>query len=69
MVVFHYSFFLLFIKSCFLIPAFITQFFNPIAELVIPIVMPTKDVKADMETHPVNVEINKNKCSIKFETL
>ena len=31
--------------------------------------MATKDVKADMETHPVNVETNKKKCSIKFKAL
>ena len=37
-------------------PAVITQIFNPIAELVIPIRIPTKEAKAEMETHPVNVE-------------
>ena len=34
--------FFLFIDLYFLIPAFITQTFNPIAELVIPIDIPTK---------------------------
>ena len=30
----------------FLIPAVITQIFNPIAELVIPVEIPTKEAKA-----------------------
>ena len=30
---------------------------NTIAELVIPIGTPTKEAKAEMETHPVVVEI------------
>ena len=37
-------------------PAVITQICNPIAELVIPIRIPTKETKAEVETHPVNVE-------------
>ena len=41
----------------FLIPAVITQIFNPIVEHAIPIGMPTKEAKAEMETHPVIVEI------------
>ena len=42
----------------FLIPAVITQIFNPISELsVIAIGAPTKEAKAEMETHPVIVEI------------
>ena len=40
-----------------LIPAVITQVFNPVAELVIPLGIPTNDAKAQIETHPVNVEI------------
>ena len=47
-----------------LIPAVITQLFNPIAELVIPIGIPTKEAKAEMEIHPVTVEIKISKCSI-----
>ena len=31
--------------------------FNPIAKVVIPIEIPTKEAKAEMETHPVIVEI------------
>ena len=51
-------FLFLIINLYFLIPAFITQFFNPIAELVIPIGITTKERKAEMETYPVTVEIN-----------
>ena len=39
-----------------LIPAVIAQIFNPIVELVIPIGIPTKEEKAEMETHPVILE-------------
>ena len=34
-----------------LIPTVITQIFNPTVELVIPIGIPTKEARADMETH------------------
>ena len=40
----------------FLIPAVIAQIFNPIAELVIPIGIPIKGAKTEIEIHPVNVE-------------
>ena len=40
-----------------LIPAVIAQIFNPIVELVIPIGIPTKEEKAEMETHPVILEV------------
>ena len=33
------------------------QIFNPIAELIIPVGIPTKEAKAEMETHPVIVDI------------
>ena len=48
--------FFLFIYSYSLIPAVITQIFNPIAELVTPIGIPTKEAKAEIETHSVIVE-------------
>ena len=48
--------FFLFIDLHFITPAVITQIFNPVAELVIPIGLPTKEAKAEMETHPVIVE-------------
>ena len=49
--------FFLIIDLYFLIPAVITQIFNPIAELVIPIGIPTKEAKAEIEMHPVIVGI------------
>ena len=48
----------------FLISAVIAQIFNPIAELVAPIGIPTKEGKAEMETHPGIVELKKRKCLI-----
>ena len=62
-------FFFLIIDFYFLIPAFITQIFNPIAELVILLGIPTKEAKAKMETHPVIVEITISKWSIEFKIL
>ena len=47
-----------------LISAVITQIFNPFAELVIPIGIPTKKAKAEMKTHPVIVDIKISECSI-----
>ena len=49
-----FFFFFLFIDLYFLIPAVITQTFNPITELEIPVGIPTKEVKAEMEAHPVS---------------
>ena len=49
--------FLLIIYLYFLIPPAITQIFNPIAELVIPIGITTKEAKPEKEIHPVIVEI------------
>ena len=57
------SFFLI-IDLYFLIPAVMTQIFNPIVELAIPIGIPTKGAKAEMEAHPVIVEIAISDCSI-----
>ena len=57
-------FFFLIINLYFLIPAVIAQIFNPIAELVIPIGIPTKEAKAEIEIHPVIVEVKIRKCSI-----
>ena len=57
-----FFFFSLIMDLYFLIPAVITQIFDPIAELVNPIGIPTKEAKAEMETHPVTVETNIGKC-------
>ena len=51
-----FFFFFLIIDLYFLIPAVITQIFNPIVELAIPVGIPTKEAKAEMETHPVIVD-------------
>ena len=59
-----FFFFFLIIDLNFLISAVISQIFNPIAELVIPIGIPNKEAKEEMETDPVIVEINIRKCSI-----
>ena len=56
-------FFFLIIYLYFLILAVIAQIFNPIAELVIPIGTTTKEAKAEMEKHPVTVEITISKWS------
>ena len=50
--------------SLILIPAAITQNFNSIAELVIPIGIPTKEAKAEMDKHPITLEIKISKWSI-----
>ena len=54
----------LFIDLNVLIPAIIIQIFNLIAELVIPIGVPTKESKGEMEIHPVIVEFKIRECSI-----
>ena len=59
-----FFFFFLFIGLHFLIPAVNTQIFNPVAELVTLIGIPTKEAKAEMETHPVIVQITTGKRSI-----
>ena len=48
----------------FLIPAVIGQIFNPAEEFVIPIGIPTKETKAEIEIHPVTAEANIRNCSI-----
>ena len=53
----------------FLIPAVITQIFNPIVELAIRIEIPTKEAKAEIETHPAIVETKISECSILFKIL
>ena len=49
---YHVSFFSI-IDLYFLTPAVIAQIFNPIAEFVIPIGIPIKETKAEIEIHPV----------------
>ena len=52
-----FFFFLLIIDLYFLVPAIITQFFNPITELVSPIGISTKEAKAEMETLSIAAEM------------
>ena len=49
--------FFLIIDLYLLIPAVITQIFNPLAGLAIPIGTLTKEPKGEIETHPVIVEV------------
>ena len=51
-----YVFFFLIIDLYFLIPAFISQIFNPIAELVVTIEIPSKETKLEVEIHPIIAE-------------
>ena len=60
----HVFYVFLIIDLCFLIPAVIAQIFNPVAELVIPIGIPTKETKTEIETPPVISENKIKKCSV-----
>ena len=53
----------LFLNYEFLIPVVITEIFNPNVELAIPIGIPTKEAKAEMEAHPAIIGIPINECS------
>ena len=59
-------FFLIFliIDLYLLIPAVIAQIFNPLPGLAIPIRTLTKEPKAEIETHPVIVEVSISKSLI-----
>ena len=48
----------------YVIPAAIAEIFNPIAELVILMGIPSKETKEDIEIHPVIAEAKIRKCSI-----
>ena len=59
---YHVSFsFFLIIDLYFLIPAAIAQIFHPIAELVIPIGLSSKEAKAEIQIHPVIAEAKTRK--------
>ena len=49
----YFFFFFLIMDLHFLIPEAIAQMFNPIAEPVIPIEIPSKEAKAEIEIHSV----------------
>ena len=59
-----FFFFFLINDLHFLIAAVIAQIFNAFAELTIPIGIPTKEAKAEMDIHPLTVETKINNCSI-----
>ena len=57
-------FVLLIIDLYFLIPAAVAQIFNPIAEFAIPIRIPSKEAKVEIDIHAVTEEAKIRKCSI-----
>ena len=56
--------FFLIVDLYFLILAAVAQIFNPITELVIPIGIPSKEAKTEIEIYQVIVEAKIRKCSI-----
>ena len=63
------KFFFLIIELQFLIPSVITNIFIVFAELEIPTGIPTKEARAEIETHPVAVEARITKCPAYFKIL
>ena len=59
-----FFFFFLIIDLYLLIPAAIAQIFNPTVQVVIPIGIPSKGAKVEIEIHLVIVETKIRKCSI-----
>ena len=57
-------FFLLIIDSHFLVAAVIAKIFNPMAEVVVPIGIPSKESKAEIEIHLLTPEDRIRKYSI-----
>ena len=53
---FNFFFFFLIIDLYFLVPAVISQIFNPIKELVISIGIAIKEAKAEIIMHPAIIE-------------
>ena len=51
-----FFFFFLIIDSYFLIAPVIAQIFNPVTEFIIPIGIPIKEAKAEIEINPVIVQ-------------
>ena len=58
--------FFLIIDFCLLISVVIAQMFNLTAELVMPIRIPTKESKAEIETHPVTPEAENPELSVQY---
>ena len=59
----------LIVNLFFLIPVAIAQISNPLAQLLIPFGVRTKEGNAEIEIHPVIVEAKMRKSSIKFKEL
>ena len=59
-----FLFFFLIINLYFLISEIIKQFFNIATEFVIPIEIPTKEAKAEIETYSVIVEAKISEFSV-----
>ena len=57
-------FFFLIIDLYILISAVIAKIFNPIAELIIPIAIPYRETKAEIEIDPETAEAKISKCQI-----
>ena len=64
-----FFFFSLIIDLYFLIPAAIAQSFNPIAKLVVPIGIPSKEAKTEIEIHPAIAQAKIRKFSIQFRVV
>ena len=62
--IYSFLFFFFLIIELYLIPAVIAYIFNPIAKLVIPTGIPSKEAKAEIEIHPVIAESKIRKCLI-----
>ena len=62
-ILFFFSLFLIIDLYC-LITAVIAQIFNPIAKLVTPTAIPSKEGKGEIDIHPVTAEATIRKCSI-----
>ena len=60
----NFGLIIFFLIIYFLISVVIAQILNPIAELVIPIGIPTREAKEEREIHPVIIEAKIRKCSI-----
>ena len=57
-------FFFLIVDLYFLTPVFIAEIFNPIAELITPIGILSKEVKPGIQIHPLTTEAKIRKCSM-----
>ena len=59
-----FLFFFVIIDLYLILPAVIAQVFNPIAELIIPVGISTKETKQEIEINPVAAEAKTRTCSM-----